>query len=717
MASTAVTQQGPALLDAPDDLSADDDPTAEQEIDGDDEGDEEGVDADAAAEAAAADEEAATGDADDGEPLPTAAPEFILNIPNAPSAKGFEDALIDRAGFTDGDARARVKIGLMEISAAKSVGDFATVAQLANGFRGFTRRGDILNRDVLKVHTASLDALFRLGRIDDAQAKLQWIQSVYGAEPSLTPIVTKLRQFQKDFDGALDTINEGLCSLPAKSRKYSADSFILLKAELLIARGQTLEARALLLEHLPKLHTFQVFKLLRMTITRREEIHIYEDMVLPRLSQFGSNVRHALYHYAYLLRRFEDFDGAIAVARDRFLATVKKHGFGSMPKKKGRNWIKEAEIALADLQDDFHRAGLEFFLISGTLLGCVRENGIIGHDKDIDVGVTEDVTVESVQAALQKSKRFFVRPIDSVHSVYIEHANGVKIDVFRHFMEDGRYVHEGPKVAWWNTPFNLVRTDFLGRTYYIPDEVDLYLTENYGEWRIPDSEFETFVDTPNMLVRNREYLIWYYFCALGDYFVWGKIGQFRRVWEALGKLYPVDALLTIEVAQIIASPQSYVAKKKTGKPAKAPSLGLTGLTDGERAQADSAMRSISRFLLRRGPATPEDALLEARRLNELLKKSPGDARLQAQLEHAGTMAARAFQAKEMHADACRVWYSLRGVPAAKEKADRNLVTSGLKGARAAELVGDMSGALRFWRYVKVGDPASEAAEKGIARCQ
>jgi hypothetical protein len=42
----------------------------------------------------------------------------------------------------------------------------------------------------------------------------------------------------------------------------------------------------------------------------------------------------------------------------------------------------------------------------------------------------------------------------------------------------------GTKLRWNNTPFNLIPYDFMGESFLIPEDYDLYLTENYGSWML-----------------------------------------------------------------------------------------------------------------------------------------------------------------------------------------------------------------------------------------
>ena len=81
------------------------------------------------------------------------------------------------------------------------------------------------------------------------------------------------------------------------------------------------------------------------------------------------------------------------------------------------------------------------------------------------------------------------------------------IDVFPHYMEDNKRWHDGTATRWWNTPFELKTTDFLGIQQYVPDNPELYLDENYGDWRTPNPFFDARIDAPNAEVTDPEHFV------------------------------------------------------------------------------------------------------------------------------------------------------------------------------------------------------------------
>jgi tetratricopeptide (TPR) repeat protein len=167
----------------------------------------------------------------------------------------------------------------------------------------------------------------------------------------------------------------------------------------------------------------------------------------------------------------------------------------------------EARQALLDLHRELEPLGVRPFLISGTLLGYVREGDFIPWDKDIDLGVfSQEIESADLEAAVATWPRFTAKRLDWTDRLRIDHANGTKIDVFPHYPEGpDRVWHDGTATRWWNTPFGLRTVTFLGVEQAVPDDPERYLDENYGDWRTPDPYFDARLDAPNREVTDQAY--------------------------------------------------------------------------------------------------------------------------------------------------------------------------------------------------------------------
>ena len=83
----------------------------------------------------------------------------------------------------------------------------------------------------------------------------------------------------------------------------------------------------------------------------------------------------------------------------------------------------------------------------------------------------------------------------------------LKIDLFIHYRQNGKIVHGSKIHLWENSPFELVIDNLEGIELYCPNNADVYLTENYGDWRTPVKEFSCSTGTPNLTVVSNFYSI------------------------------------------------------------------------------------------------------------------------------------------------------------------------------------------------------------------
>jgi hypothetical protein len=193
-----------------------------------------------------------------------------------------------------------------------------------------------------------------------------------------------------------------------------------------------------------------------------------------------------------------------------------------LPEDKNREGFAadRASEALAAFAAEMARLSQKWFVLSGTLLGIVREGGFLAHDYDIDAGIMADsADPVALHQALKSGGVFrcselewqtvFNPGTDSPevqrYPVFMRasHPNGIYIDIFVHYREGGTIWHASSLFRWDNSafalaPYVLAGTDVLG-----PEDADRYLTENYGNWRVPVTDFNSALDTTNQnVVRN-----------------------------------------------------------------------------------------------------------------------------------------------------------------------------------------------------------------------
>ena len=180
--------------------------------------------------------------------------------------------------------------------------------------------------------------------------------------------------------------------------------------------------------------------------------------------------------------------------------------------------LDDARSALADLASALPVPQWKWYVISGTFLGLVRERGFLAHDYDIDVGITYDAERMPVMiAALEADPRFVVKKVDDAQSVVraqdgrygveralalvkLIHTNGINVDVFVHHVSGEMMWHGSSLHQWENTAFDLAAYTLGGVDVLGPADADRYLTENYGDWRTPVTDFNCTTGTPNLVI-------------------------------------------------------------------------------------------------------------------------------------------------------------------------------------------------------------------------
>lgn len=187
-----------------------------------------------------------------------------------------------------------------------------------------------------------------------------------------------------------------------------------------------------------------------------------------------------------------------------------------------------------------------WYVVSGTFLGLHREGGFLAHDYDIDLGINaEDIDWDKLVATLSSSTLLIIKKIDYYVDVYTDqnsqrhirkvpsiikliHENGMQVDLFIHYTENGRCWHGSSIHRWDNTPFDLVERDLAGVNVYTPANADLYLTENYGDWRTPVTEFDCTTGTPNLVVASN-FISQALFVKCFDYFAKRDSREFEKL--------------------------------------------------------------------------------------------------------------------------------------------------------------------------------------------
>lgn len=174
-------------------------------------------------------------------------------------------------------------------------------------------------------------------------------------------------------------------------------------------------------------------------------------------------------------------------------------------------FAKSARETLIEVQKTLDDAGIPFFLIAGTLLGCIRENRPLPHDKDLDIGIIGEVSNHDIIEALRANIEFSCPLTYTEDDLNLGVAHGsTGIDVFRH-ERTADYIWFGFDrhsrcMKWRFTPFGFEQRVFFNLPFTIPDNPELYLTETYGLWEKTNTGFSSVLSSPARFDVDNEYL-------------------------------------------------------------------------------------------------------------------------------------------------------------------------------------------------------------------
>jgi hypothetical protein len=183
------------------------------------------------------------------------------------------------------------------------------------------------------------------------------------------------------------------------------------------------------------------------------------------------------------------------------------------PKKRGFD-VDAASESLKTVNRVLRERGLQPFLMSGVLLGYLREGQILPHDKDLDLGLIGWQQQFEVAQALLATGHYHVswRCLRGAQTFLLDVVDlkyGVAIDFFffhphaDHFLHGIDYKYGFTQNLRFSS-FALKEVDFLGDRFWIPDNADQNLTENYGDWRTPQSSYVVTVESPALVDKGSD---------------------------------------------------------------------------------------------------------------------------------------------------------------------------------------------------------------------
>lgn len=201
---------------------------------------------------------------------------------------------------------------------------------------------------------------------------------------------------------------------------------------------------------------------------------------------------------------------AVEFADRLILAKEKADGISGKSTPFDRN---VAEKALCEVNNLLRGAGVDVFIISGTLLGCIRDGRIFEHDKDFDLGVIGWEAQFTVAHALLSSANFSFsakglkgHELFLLSSVHVP--SSYSFDIFFFHENENKFKHgiqtsTGYTIHYEFSKFDLCEREFLGESFLIPSNYQLFLDENYGEnWQTPDPDYFVKLESPALMEKS-----------------------------------------------------------------------------------------------------------------------------------------------------------------------------------------------------------------------
>lgn len=165
---------------------------------------------------------------------------------------------------------------------------------------------------------------------------------------------------------------------------------------------------------------------------------------------------------------------------------------------------------LVDALARLERLDIMAFPVAGTLLGWQREGRFLPGDKDIDLALAPPGDLARAVAALTADGQFRVEGdlLGMVDFRTFHHrSTGIAVDLVAHRQGEG-CIWGGSRVTGLpdsacrllrHRPYRLHRVEWKGVCLWAPVDGDALLTEYFGDWRVPDPDFDSFIAAPAMV--------------------------------------------------------------------------------------------------------------------------------------------------------------------------------------------------------------------------
>ena len=168
--------------------------------------------------------------------------------------------------------------------------------------------------------------------------------------------------------------------------------------------------------------------------------------------------------------------------------------------------------------DEANKSGIRFFLVWGTLLGCVRERAFIWNDTDIDLGMLSD-EFHRIDTLVEGMKRrgFRTRIVDEYKLSLVSRWHPTLfIDIDLVYEKDGKLAITNATSDERNYYTYLFPTDAFsgfkparftdGIDVLIPWVPEIFLEAVYGDWKTPQKKADFLRGPLNLVIEPKTVL-------------------------------------------------------------------------------------------------------------------------------------------------------------------------------------------------------------------
>jgi len=180
---------------------------------------------------------------------------------------------------------------------------------------------------------------------------------------------------------------------------------------------------------------------------------------------------------------------------------------------------QKARDALKRLNRVFEKEKIPFILVFGTLLGIMRDDDILPHDKDIDIAIAWDIPREQIidillahnfeivnNSYIDKEQQWVISIVDN--------ETNITIDIFFIKETEDNYLmgfYGVPEPLMWEfSKFKPIKHNWSGYQWLIPDNSERFFQEIYGrDWKTPNTVFDSVVSGKNLSQKSQKLSISY----------------------------------------------------------------------------------------------------------------------------------------------------------------------------------------------------------------